>query len=173
MTTHRSTSRIPTFWRKLYRGGHKSISTKPKLTPNNRRQRLGHTQTLRPLLALTRKNLSATSSGCILYDSKLFIHTQLRKLIMNSIHRNHPGQSGMMHLANLIWFPRIHRESVTLTQNCQPCIKIGKKLKPIITKKTYLTSTTTTGTKQRCPIGLRRPNHGRTPDRLLYTSISR
>ena len=53
---------------------------------------------------------------------------------MNSIHRNHPGQSGMMHLANMIWFPRIHREIVTLTQNCQPCIKIGKNLKPIIPK---------------------------------------
>ena len=40
----------------------------------------------------------------------------------------------MMHLANLIWFPRIHREIVTLTQNCQPCIKIDKNLKPIIPK---------------------------------------
>ena len=57
----------------------------------------------------------------------MYIPTQLRKLIMNSIHRNHPGQSGMMHLANMIWFPRIHREIVTLTQNCQPCIKIDKR----------------------------------------------
>ena len=39
-----------------------------------------------------------------------------------------------MHLANLIWFPRIHREIFTLTQNCQPCIKIGKNLKPLIPK---------------------------------------
>ena len=65
---------------------------------------------------------------------KLFKPTQLRKLVMNSIHRNHPGQSGMMHLANFIWFPIIHREIVTLTQNYQPCIKIGKNLKPIIPK---------------------------------------
>ena len=57
----------------------------------------------------------------------MYIPTQLRKLIMNSIHRNHPGQSGMMQLANMIWFPRIHREIVTLTQNCQPCIKIDKR----------------------------------------------
>ena len=53
---------------------------------------------------------------------------------MNAIHRKHPGQTGMMHLAILIWFPRIHRETGTLTQNCQPCIKIGKNLKPIIPK---------------------------------------
>ena len=67
-----------------------------------------------------------------MYDGKLFIPTQLRKLIRNSIHRKHPGQSETMHLANLIWFPRIHREIVRLTQNCQPCIKIGKNFKPII-----------------------------------------
>ena len=59
-------------------------------------------------------DLGTTTLGCILYDGKLFIPTQLRKLIMNSIHRNHPSQSGMMTLANLIWFPRIHREIVTL-----------------------------------------------------------
>ena len=81
-----------------------------------------------------KSDLSTTPTGCILYNGKLFIPTQLRKFFMNSIHRNHPGQSGMMHLANLIWFPRIHREIVTLTQNCQPCIKIGKNLKPIIPK---------------------------------------
>ena len=72
-----------------------------------------------------KRDLGVTPSGCIIYDGKLFIPTQLRKPIMNSIHKKHPGQSGMMHLANLIWFPRIHREIVTLTQNCQPCIKIG------------------------------------------------
>ena len=73
-----------------------------------------------------KRDLGTTPSGCILYDRNFSIPTHLRKPIMNSIHRKHPGQSGMIHLANLIWFPRIHREIVTLTQNCQPCIKIGK-----------------------------------------------
>ena len=81
-----------------------------------------------------KRDLGVSPSGYILYDGKLFIPTQLRKPIMNAIHRKHPGQTGMMHLANLIWFPRIHREIVTLTQNCQPCIKIGKNLKPLIPK---------------------------------------
>ena len=81
-----------------------------------------------------KRDLITTESSCILYDGKLFIPKQLRKLIMNSIHRNHPGQSGMMHLANLIWFSRIHREIVILNQNCPPCIKIGKNVKPIIPK---------------------------------------
>ena len=81
-----------------------------------------------------KRDLGTTQSGCISYGGKLFIPSQLRKLIMNSIHRKHLGQRGMMHLANVIWFPRIHRKIVTLTQNCQPCIKIGKILKPLIPK---------------------------------------
>ena len=81
-----------------------------------------------------KSDLGTTPSGCILYDGKLFIPTQLPKHIMNSIHRKHPGQSGMMHLANLIWFPRIHREIVNLTQNSQTCIKKGKNLEPLIPK---------------------------------------
>ena len=48
------------------------------------------------------RDLGVTPTGCIIYDGKLFIPTQLRKPIMNAIHRKHPGQSGMMHLANLI-----------------------------------------------------------------------
>ena len=83
-----------------------------------------------------KRDLSTTSSSCILYDGKMFTPTQLRKLIMNSIQGNHPGQSGLMHLANLIWFPGIHREIVMLTQKSTPCIKIGKVLKPIIPKST-------------------------------------
>ena len=63
-----------------------------------------------------KRDPSTTPTGCILYDGKFYIPTQLLKLVMNSIHRNHPGQSGMMLLANLIWFPRFHREIVTLTQ---------------------------------------------------------
>ena len=81
-----------------------------------------------------KRDLGITPTGCIIYDGKLFIPIQLRKPIMNAIHRKHPGQSGMMQLANLIWFPRIHRKIVTLTQNYQPCIKIGKNLKPLIPK---------------------------------------
>ena len=50
---------------------------------------------------------------------------------MNSIHRKSPGQSGMIHL---IWFSRIRREIVALTQNCTKCIKIGNNLKPIFPK---------------------------------------
>ena len=64
----------------------------------------------------------------------IYIPTQLRKLIMNSKHCSHLGHSGMIHLANLVWSPRIHRQIVTVTQNCTPCIKIGKNLKPIIPK---------------------------------------
>ena len=59
----------------------------------------------------------------------------------------------MMHLANLIWFLRLHREIVTLTQNCQLCIRIGKILKPLIPKNKSGTPTTTPRTERRNPIG--------------------
>ena len=49
-----------------------------------------------------KRDLCTTPSGCIIYDGKIFTPTRLRKLIMNSIQRNLPRQSGMMHLANLI-----------------------------------------------------------------------
>ena len=42
----------------------------------------------------------------------------------------------MIHLADLTWFPRPHRDIVTLAQGCLSCIKIGKNLKPKIPKKT-------------------------------------
>ena len=69
-----------------------------------------------------------------MYDEKLYIPTQLRKLVINSVHRDHPGKSGMIHLTNLIWFRRIHREFIRLTQNCPHCIKIVKNLESIISK---------------------------------------
>ena len=39
-----------------------------------------------------KRDLSTTPTGCRHYDGKLFIPTQLLKLIMDSIHRNNPGQ---------------------------------------------------------------------------------
>ena len=59
-----------------------------------------------------RKDLSVTPNGCILYDGKMYIPTQLRKLVIDSVHKTHPGQAGMIYLAQLIWYPQIHRDVV-------------------------------------------------------------
>ena len=39
----------------------------------------------------------------------------------------------MIRLANLIWFPQIHRTIALRAENCKQCLDQGKNLKPIIT----------------------------------------
>ena len=40
----------------------------------------------------------------------------------------------MIRLANLIWFPQIHRTIALRAENCKQCLDQGKNLKPITTK---------------------------------------
>ena len=51
-----------------------------------------------------------------------------------AVHRTHPGQVGMIRLANLIWFPQIRRTIALRAENCRQCLYQGKNLKPIIPK---------------------------------------
>ena len=80
-------------------------------------------------------DLSITPSGCVLYDNCLIVPAQLKQLVIDSLHQTHPGQTGMLRLADLVWFPRIHRDLTTKAQSCGDCIKKGKNLKPLITEK--------------------------------------
>ena len=81
-----------------------------------------------------RNDLAVARSGCLLYDGKLVIPHQLQNLVINAVHRTHPGQVGMIRLANLIWFPQIHRTITLRAENCKQCLDQGKNLKPIISK---------------------------------------
>ena len=81
-----------------------------------------------------RNDLAVARSGCLIYDGKLFIPYQLKNLVINAVHRTHPGQVGMIRLANLIWFPQIHRTIALRAENCKQCLDQGKNLKPIISK---------------------------------------
>ena len=81
-----------------------------------------------------RNDLAVAQSGCLLYDGKLVIPYQLQNLVINAVHRTHPGQVGMIRLANLIWFPQIHRTIALRAENCRQCLDQGKNLKPVIAK---------------------------------------
>ena len=59
-----------------------------------------------------RKDLSVNETGCIIYDSKLHLPTELRDIALQSIQKPHTGQARIMFMAQLIWFPRIYREIV-------------------------------------------------------------
>ena len=81
-----------------------------------------------------RRDLGISPSRCLLYDGKLVTPYQLQNTIINTVHRTHPGQVGMIRLANLIWFPHIHRTIKLRAENCKQCTDQGKNLKPIIPK---------------------------------------
>ena len=81
-----------------------------------------------------RRDLAISPSRCLLYDGKLVIPYQLQNTIINAVHRTHPGQVGMIRLANLIWFPHIHRTIKLRVENCKQCTDQGKNLKPLIAK---------------------------------------
>ena len=75
-----------------------------------------------PYFYSLKRDLSITPSGCVLYDNRLKVPTSLKQLVINSLHQTHPGQSGMLQLADLVWFPRIHREVTAKAQSCGDCI---------------------------------------------------
>ena len=90
-----------------------------------------------PYFYSLKRDLSITPSGCVLYDNRLMVPTLLKQLVINSLHQTHPGQSGILLLADLVWFPRIHREVTAKAQSCGDCIGKGKNLKPIAPEKSY------------------------------------
>ena len=87
-----------------------------------------------PYFYSLKRDLSVTPSGCILYDNRLMVPKLLKQLVIDSLHQTHPGQLGMLQLADLIWFPCIHRDVTYKAQSSPDCIKNGKNLKTIQTK---------------------------------------
>ena len=63
------------------------------------------------------RDLSITPSGCLFYDNRLMVPSQLKQLVIDSLHQTHPGQNGMLRLADLVWFPWIHRNVTTKAQS--------------------------------------------------------
>ena len=79
-----------------------------------------------------RRDLSVSPSGCLIYDNKLVIPNKLKGMAHETIHNKHPGQAGMLALAQLIWYPHIHSDIVAQAQACRHCTEKGKNLKPLI-----------------------------------------
>ena len=104
-----------------------------------------------------RKDLPVNPHECILYDGKKYIPTQLRKTFIDSVHKTHPGQAGMIYLAQLIWYSQIHRDIVALAQRCKQSTKTGKNLKPIIPKNKH--TSLPTPSEPNDPNGFRRSNN--------------
>ena len=71
----------------------------------------------------------------ILYmDERLVIPKNLRTIIIHSLHYGHPGRDSMMATVSNVWWPRLHREVVSLARTCKQCQQTGKNIKPLLRK---------------------------------------
>ena len=77
-------------------------------------------KTVNPYFYSLKRDLSVTPLGCILFDNRLMVPKSFKQLVIDSIHQTHPGQIGMLRLADLIWFPRIHRDVTYKAQSQGP-----------------------------------------------------
>ena len=75
-----------------------------------------------PYFYSLKRDLAVTPTGCVLYDNRLMIPAALKQLVFNALHQTHPVQTGMLRLADLVWFPRIHRDVTAKAQSCTDCI---------------------------------------------------
>ena len=87
-----------------------------------------------PIYYRIRRDLFVSPSNCLLYDNRLVIPNKLKFMVMDAIHRKHPGQAGMLSLAKLVWWPHIHSDITSKAQGCRHCIDNGKNLKVFISK---------------------------------------
>ena len=54
----------------------------------------------------------SVSDNILLYNERVVITKQLRHIIQDSLHLTHPGQSGMLEVAEHVWYPYLHRKTV-------------------------------------------------------------
>ena len=87
-----------------------------------------------PYFYSLKRDLSVTPSGCILYDNRLIVPKSVKQMVIALVHYTHPGQQGMLCLADLVWLPCILRDVTYKTQSCPNCIKNGKNFNPIQSK---------------------------------------
>ena len=67
-------------------------------------------------------------NGCVC----IAIPNSIKDAYVEVIHATHPGSWGMTDMATHAWWPYMHRDIITNTAKCKPCVKIGKNLKSLI-----------------------------------------
>ena len=77
------------------------------------------------------KNLHV-KNGCVCIDDRIALHHPIKDAYAEAICATHPGIWGMTDMATHAWWPYMHRDIITKTAKCNPCVKIGKNLKSII-----------------------------------------
>ena len=63
-------------------------------------------------------------NGCVCIDDRFAIPNSIMDAYVEAIHAKHPGSWVMTDMATHAWWPYMHRDIVTKTAKCNPCIKI-------------------------------------------------
>ena len=95
------------------------------------------------------------------------------KQLSSQYTKPHPGQAGMIYLAQLIWYPQIHQDVVALAQRCKQCTKTGKNLKPIIPKNKHTSLPTLSEPKEEIQMNLAGQITNKSRDTYILVTIER
>ena len=79
----------------------------------------------------------------------------------------------MIYLAQLIWYPQIHRNVVALAQRCKQCTKTGKNLKPIISKNKHASLPTLSEPNEEIQMDFAGPITNNNKDTYILVTIDR
>ena len=71
-------------------------------------------------------------NGCVCIDDRIALPHAIKDAYVEAIHATHPRTWGMTDITSHAWWPYMHRDIVTKTAKCNPCVKIGINLKSII-----------------------------------------
>ena len=76
-------------------------------------------------------------NGCVCGDDQIAFPNSIRDAYVEAIHAPHPRSSGMTDLKVHAWRPFMHRVILSKTAKCNPCVKIGRNLKSIISSSKW------------------------------------
>ena len=65
-------------------------------------------------------------------DDRRALPLAIKDAYVEAIHATHPEIWGRTDMATHAWWPYMHRDIITKTAKCNPCVKIGKNLKSFI-----------------------------------------
>ena len=71
-------------------------------------------------------------NGCVCIDDRIALPHAIKNAYVDAIPATHPGTWWMTDVATHAWWPYMHRDIITKTAKCKPCVKICKNLKSII-----------------------------------------
>ena len=70
-------------------------------------------------------------NGCVCVDDRIAFRNSNKDAYIEAIHAAHTGSWGMTGMPVHAWWPYMHRDLLSKTAKCNPCVKIGQNLKSI------------------------------------------